>query len=84
MWNIGDTNLNNGPYSGFRIGAGWINCDGTIGAEGSFFYLAQRGTSESFSSDNNGNPLLARPIIDARTGNETVLFVSAPGAFNAT
>jgi Putative beta barrel porin-7 (BBP7) len=61
-----------------------MNCDNTIGAEGSFFYLSQRGTSESFSSDDSGNPLLARPIIDARTGSETVLFVSAPGSFNGT
>ena len=80
----GNSNFNQGPYSGFRIHAGMLNCAGTIGAEGSFFYLAQRGTSESFSSDNFGNPLLARPIIDARSGNETVLFVSAPGAFSGT
>lgn len=80
----GDSNLNQGPYSGFRINAGVMNCAGTIGGEGSFFYLAQRGTSESFSSGGNGNPLLARPIIDARTGNETVLFVSAPNSFNGT
>lgn len=80
----GNSNFNTGPYSGFRIHAGALNCAGTIGVEGSFFYLAQRGTSESFSSDNFGNPLLARPIIDARTGNETVLFVSAPGAFSGS
>ncbi len=80
----GDSNFNQGPYSGFRIHTGILNCAGTIGAEGSFFYLAQRGTSESFGSDNFGNPLLARPIIDARSGNETVLFVSAPGAFSGS
>jgi hypothetical protein len=80
----GDSNLNNGAYSGFRISGGWINCDGTIGADGSFFYLAQRGTTESFASGDNGSPLLARPIIDARTGNETVLFVSAPGSFSGS
>jgi hypothetical protein len=77
----GDSYLNQGPYSGFRIGGGWMNCAGTLGAEGSFFYLAQRGIDESFASDATGNPLLARPIIDARSGNETVLFVSAPNAF---
>jgi hypothetical protein len=77
----GDNYLNTGPYSGFRIGGGWINCAGSFGAEGNFFYLAQQGTGDSFSSDANGNPLLARPVIDARTGNETVLFVAAPNAF---
>jgi len=80
----GDSYLNQGPYSGFRIGGGVMNCAGTIGGEGSFFYLAQRGIEESFASGPNGSPLLARPIIDARTGNETVLFVSAPNAFSGS
>jgi hypothetical protein len=80
----GNGNLNTGPYSGFRIGGGWINCDNSFGLEGNFFYLAPQGTQETFSSDSSGNPLLARPIIDARTGSETVLFVSAPNAFNGS
>lgn len=78
----GGNYLNTGPYSGFRIGGGWIPCGDTIGVEGNFFYLSQHGIQENFSSDTAGNPLLARPIVDARTGNETVLFVSAPGAFS--
>src|SRR5579884_3544401 len=78
----GNSYLNQGPYSGFRIGGGVMNCAGTIGGEGSFFYLAPRGIDETFSSGPTGSPLLARPIIDARTGSETVLFVSAPNAFN--
>lgn len=78
----GNNYLNTGPYSGFRIGAGWVDCSDTIGFDGNFFYLAQKGTQETFSSDANGNPLLARPIIDARTGTETVVFVSAPNAFS--
>lgn len=77
----GNSYLNTGPYSGFRIGGGFMAPSGTIGGEGSFFYLAQEGVNENFSSDGTGNPLLARPIVDARTGNETVLFVSAPNAF---
>jgi hypothetical protein len=78
----GNSYLATGPYSGFRIGAGIMNCSGTIGGEGSFFYLSQQGITENFASDGTGNPLLARPIIDARTGSETVLFVSAPNAFS--
>jgi hypothetical protein len=77
----GNSYLNQGPYSGFRIGGGFMDCSGTIGGEGSFFYLGQRGVNETFSSNGAGSPLLARPIIDARSGNETVLFVSAPNAF---
>ncbi len=80
----GNGYLNQGPYSGFRIGAGVMDCACTIGGEGSFFYLAQRGITETFSSNGSGSPLLARPIIDARTGSETVLFVSAPNAFSGS
>ncbi|HEY7312206.1 MAG TPA: BBP7 family outer membrane beta-barrel protein [Gemmataceae bacterium] len=80
----GDSNLNQGPFSGFRVGAGWINCDNSFGVDGNFFYLSQRGTSFGFNSDEGGNPVLARPIVDARGGNETVLFVSAPNAFNGS
>ena len=80
----GNNYLNTGPYSGFRIGGGWINCANSFGLEGNFFYLAQQGTQETFSSDGSGNPLLARPIVDARSGSETVLFVSAPNAFSGS
>lgn len=77
----GNTYLNQGPYSGFRIGGGIMDCSGTIGAEGNFFYLTQQGISETFTSGITGSPLLARPIIDSRTGAETVLFVAAPNSF---
>jgi len=77
----GNQNFNTGPYSGFRIGAGWVDCSNTIGVEGNFFYLSQKGTNFSIASDDTGNPLLARPVIDARTGAETVQFVAAPNAF---
>jgi hypothetical protein len=80
----GNSYLNQGPYSGFKIGGGFMDCSGTIGGEGSFFYLAQRGIDETFTSGGGGSPLLARPIVDARTGNETVLFVAAPNAFSGS
>jgi hypothetical protein len=80
----GNDNFNTGPYSGFRIHGGWIPCGDDWGVDGSFFYLTQMGTQDTFSSDANGNPLLARPIVDARTGADTVLFVSAPGAFSGS
>lgn len=81
---VGDQNLNTGPYSGFRLSGGWMNCDNSFGVDGSFFYLAQRGTTFGIGSDDTGNPLLGRPVFDTRTGTETVLFVAAPGAFNGS
>jgi hypothetical protein len=80
----GDQNFNTGPYSGFRVSGGWIDCSNTVGVDGSFFYLARKGTNETFASDSGGNPVLSRPVIDARTGNETVQFVAAPNAFAGT
>lgn len=80
----GNNNLNTGPYSGFRVGGGWMDCSGSIGADGNFFYLGQHGIHQTFTANGTGNPLLARPIVDARTGSETVLFVSAPRAFSGT
>ena len=46
--------------------------------------LAQHTANVSLASDTSGNPLLARPVIDANTGTESVLFVSAPGAFSGS
>lgn len=80
---VGDTPFNQGAYSGFRVSTGWIHCSNAFGFDGSFFYLGQRTRDFSFNSDATGNPLLARPIIDARTNTETALLVSAPGAFGA-
>jgi hypothetical protein len=80
----GDQNLNTGLYSGFHVGGGWVNCANTVGVSGDFFYLAQKGTNLNFASDATGNPLIARPVIDARTGNETTLFVAAPNAFSGS
>ncbi|HWG45606.1 MAG TPA: BBP7 family outer membrane beta-barrel protein [Gemmataceae bacterium] len=80
----GNQNFNTGIYNGFRINAGWIKCDDSFGVEGSFFYLSPHSTSQTFNSDSSGNPLLARPVIDARTGNETALLVSAPNAFSGS
>ena len=80
----GDQNFNTGHYNGFRINAGWIDCSDTIGVEGSFIYLSPHSTGVKFASDASGNPLIARPVIDARTGNETTLLVAAPNAFSGS
>lgn len=80
----GNGYFNTGPYSGFRIHGGWIPCGDTWGVDGSFFYLTQMGVQDTFSSNTAGSPLLSRPIVDARTGAESVLFVAAPGAFSGS
>jgi hypothetical protein len=68
---------------GFKVTLGaWLDYPAqTWAVEGSFFYLAPSSINGTFSSDANGFPLLARPVTDAGTNTETVLFVSAPAAF---
>jgi hypothetical protein len=78
---FGDNNINEHYFSGFNVNAGWINCADTFGVEGSFFMLPQHANTFTFASDPLGNPVLARPALDVRTGSQTVLFVSAPTAF---
>jgi Putative beta barrel porin-7 (BBP7) len=80
----GNNTFNQGPYDGFRLNAGWIHCSDTFGVEGSFFMLTQHAANVNLASDPSGNPLLARPVIDANTGAESVLLVSAPGAFSGS
>ncbi len=66
---------------GLKLGS-WLDYPTeTWAVEGSFFYLAQHTVSTGAESGLLGFPLLGRPVVDAGTGTETVLFVSAPGAF---
>jgi hypothetical protein len=68
--------------SGFRINAGVrLSCDGKVGLEGSGFWLDKETITFSTSSDAAGNPVIARPVRDAITGNELVFTVAAPGQF---
>jgi hypothetical protein len=77
----GNSPISQGSYSGARLRVGgWLNCCQTLALEGSAFLLPKQTTQFGNSSDVFGNPLLARPAVDTRSG-DTVLFVSAPGAF---
>ena len=48
-----------------------------IGVEASYFFLPDGQTEASFSS--NGNPVLARPYIDVKTGMPAATLISSPG-----
>jgi hypothetical protein len=82
---IGDGRISEPWLQGGQIAVGWwCDCDHTVAVEGSFFGLFQRHRSDAAASDNLGNPVLARPVVDARSGQESALLVSSPGAFSAT
>jgi hypothetical protein len=70
-------NLDNGAYSGGRFTVGfWFPCYSDLGLEASYFFLGQR--SGSFTAASNGSRILARPFVDAITGNEISQLVAFP------
>jgi hypothetical protein len=89
---FGNETIDEGQAQGgrFTIGGWLFDLPGVgpglqpVGGEASYFFLGRRAAEFGFTSDAAGVPLLARPVIDTRTGAETVLLVSAPGAFGAT
>jgi hypothetical protein len=66
---------------GLRTGArftagGWLDCEGTIGLEGSYFFLASR--TVAFGAGSFGAVPLAIPFIDPTTGREAGYPISQP------
>jgi hypothetical protein len=59
----------------------WFDHEQCFGFEARALFLADNTVSVALGSDSLGAPLLARPVIDARTNSETVLYVAAPTLF---
>lgn len=73
----GGKDINYNPFSGARLNAGlWCGPDHRFGFEMGGFILEQKSTHFAASGGATGNPYLARPFINARTGFENVYFVS--------
>ena len=78
----GGEDVGYGPFLGARLTAGfWLNHDRTVAIEGRGFALAERSQTERFRSGPVGELLLARPVINAVTGEEAAALVSSAGAF---
>jgi Putative beta barrel porin-7 (BBP7) len=75
---FGGSDLNHEEFSGGRFAAGmWLDDCQTVGVEADFFFLAPRSTN-FFVGGGTGGPVIARPFINALTGEETSEFVSSP------
>jgi hypothetical protein len=73
----GNRDLNFGVFSGLRLNTGlWFGGDRRLGFELSGFMLGQNSTGYSASGGATGNPFIARPFVNAQTGNDNVYFVS--------
>ena len=72
-------NLGYDTFNGFRVSAGFFrDADRRFGYYASGFATEQKANIFNASSDATGQPLLARPFIDAQTGQPSSLLVSFP------
>jgi hypothetical protein len=77
---FGNSNLNYDTTSGLRLAAGvWLPDRPYLGIEGSFFALERRSVSFTATSDANGEPLIARPVVSALDGSEFAYLDASPG-----
>jgi hypothetical protein len=73
------TDLGYNLFSGFRVSGGFFrDADRRFGWYASGFLLEQKANVFNAGSDATGQPLLARPFINATTGAQTALLVSFP------
>lgn len=76
----GGDSVNFGIISGLRLESGfWLDANQTFGVEGEYFFLGKQISGFSAFSDDFGNPLIARPVINAQTGSEGAYVDSVPG-----
>jgi hypothetical protein len=80
---FGGGSVENNPFSGGRLSAGyWFGDQHLLGFDFGGFFLGQQGTN--FSATSLGNPILARPIVDATTGLESAELVAGPNVLAGT
>lgn len=73
----GGKSLEFNPYHGLRLSLGlWFGPDHRLGFEMAGFVTSEKSNSYQATGNAFGNPYLARPFINARTGFENVYFVS--------
>jgi hypothetical protein len=75
---FGDSDYSFKAYSGFQAQTG-VNLNDHWYLEADGFFLPKQTINASFSSDGNGNPLIARPVVV--NGQNLTYFTSVPGAF---
>ena len=82
---LGGSDIDYGSQSGGRLGATfWFDSNAMIGLEASGFLLNKETATSSVASDNQGTPLLVRPIFNALTQSESVLPIAAPLVFTGS
>ncbi len=76
----GGDNVNMGVASGWRLDLGvWLDHEQRFGLEAGFFILQRQGSGFGAFSDDNGNPVLGRPVTIAGGGGPSAYLDSFPG-----
>jgi hypothetical protein len=76
---FGGSGLNFGGVAGYRLTVGgWFDDDRTFGMEGRGLFMGQTTIRANVQSDANGNPTIAIPIYDPRTGTNALPFGTQP------
>lgn len=82
---FGGTSIDNGARSGARFSAGyWFDDSQSCGIEASYLFLSTRSRYFTASGSGTGTDVLARPVIDAATGQPAIAVVAGdmnPGNF---
>jgi hypothetical protein len=77
--------LKYGNYTGARASAGfWFTDAQLVGLEGNAFWVGSAGVSIPFTPGLTSTGVIARPFIDARTGQTAVAVVSFPNVFDGS
>jgi hypothetical protein len=80
---FGDSIVNGGARSGGRLDTGfWFDDEHIFGFQADFFILAAK--AADFSDSSAGNPILARPFLNADTGAPNAELVAFPGVLKGT
>jgi hypothetical protein len=80
---IGAQDVENEVRSGGRFLAGcWLDPEGTLGLEGGYFFLGERGVRQLVASDGQpGSPFLALPFFNVAPAGESSTRIALPGGF---
>lgn len=82
---FGNSKFNYENFNGFLLESGlWLDEHHYWGLEAGGFLFEKKSTSNEFSSDVNGNPVLARPATNTLTSMPFGFLVSSPSAFSGS
>ncbi|MFM7151743.1 MAG: BBP7 family outer membrane beta-barrel protein [Gemmataceae bacterium] len=75
----GNSTVNQDAFSGGRFALGaWVDDDRSIGVEGVAFFLGEKSRNFGYDSEKFGSPMLARPVINGLTNQESSAVVTYP------